>query len=224
MGDVSFRALNGECHPIRAENKGKVEGFWGVQMTSKVHVPIGVYETCRRKCCGPRRRYEDSSYLNALRQLHMWRYSRGIFSHHAVGFSYETVVGSSRCLRFLKVEIFHDEDGVFLRFEGPLKIGSKKSLDHKAYEKSLEHIDRISLREVQSICVDVFRNFGEYHELSNNCQHFASEVLARLVARQHQNELSACANKRVREEHLNLPVAPGEPSPSPQRRKRRRTH
>lgn len=223
-----------DCYFARAENKGTIEGSWGVHVTPETdenlepEANFGVrFLSLRHWCCPPRQRsakVEQANYLEAQRQLYVWRYSQGIFAHHAVGFSYETIVGSVRCLRFFKAEILYDEAGLFLRFEGPWKTASRVPVDHKPYNKSLRLVHQASLQEVQDICKDVFHCFGEYHQLTNNCQHFVTRVLDRLAS--HTKEMSASNNKRLREEHLIFPVAPGEPSPSPSpsppRRKRRK--
>merc|ERR1711971_345400 len=99
--------------------------------------------------------------------------------------SYETVMEGITSLRFFKAEVrFNSEEGLVLIFEGPCKSSnSDQALDHREYSKKLGGTYAASLQEVQDLIKDVFLNFGDYHEATNNCQHFVSKVLDRLQLR-----------------------------------------
>jgi len=137
---------------------------------------------------------EHRAFLDRPRRFFLWRYTRGMFSHHALGLSYETNIGETSTtnlgatmldptlsLRFFKVEVmYNDKDGLVLMFEGPCKEGTSSPLDHTGYEKKMEGAYTSSLREMDGLCRDVFSVFGDYHELFNNCQHFVTKVIEEL--------------------------------------------
>eukprot|EP01051_Picozoa_sp_SAG22_P006690 SAG22_NODE_445_length_10447_cov_4.063104_8_plen_204_part_00 len=150
------------------------------------------------------------------------------FGHESVGFTFEDAYeegpgGPSACepttlqkQRNLKVELFHKEGRTILHFAGPDSYSGRYShpLDMNEYTRASQYqIQQVSVSNLRQACQEVYEDFGDYHEVSNNCQHYTAQLLSALKERWPDKIIIDCENFRALPAAGASDISLGESSP-----------
>jgi len=113
------------------------------------------------------------------RVIYCWCNKQGIVSHHSLGFSFD---GEDGTKVYLKAEILFSpiagrprQNELKLVFTGPKRHGQPLDMSH--YRKPRNNGFVSDLCTVKTVCEERYAAFGNYGEISNNCQHYVDNVL-----------------------------------------------